>query len=282
MTFTPATLRFFRELAKNNRKDWFEAHRAEYEGEVRDPMRELIEDLNARLARFAPEIGGDPKRSMFRINRDTRFSKDKSPYKTHAACWFHHKRASGRVGGEANEGSAGFYFHLQPGGKSSVGAGLWMPPRPQLDKLRDAISENPASFGRIARGLTKRFGGLDDGAMLKRMPRGFAEDHPAAKWLRYQSFTSGRTLKDSEVTSPQLPAVLARDFRELLPLVRWLNGALGYPAGGRPLARRGGRVLRAHRHGEVRWTKLSMGAAVRSDRLSANGDTRHVSQTFSP
>ena len=245
MPFTQKALRFFRELAKNNKKEWFEAHREEYEREVREPMRELIEEMNARLARFAPEIGGDPKRSMFRINRDTRFSKDKSPYKTNAACWFHHRGASARVGGEANEGSAGFYFHLQPGGKSLVGGGLWMPPRPQLDKLRDAMSEDPASFGRMARGLTKRFGGLDDGAVLKRMPRGFSEDHPAAKWLRYQSFTSGRALKDSQVTDPRLSALLAQEFRQLLPLVRWLNGALGYPASGAQRERRANETVSA-------------------------------------
>ena len=245
MAFTQKALRFFRELAKNNKKEWFEAHREEYEREVREPMRELIEEMNARLARFAPEIGADPKRSMFRINRDTRFSKDKSPYKTNAACWFHHRGASARVGGEANEGSAGFYFHLQHGGKSLVGGGLWMPPRPQLDKLRDAMSEDPASFGRMARGLTKRFGGLDDGAVLKRMPRGFSEDHPAAKWLRYQSFTSGRALKDSQVTDPRLSALLAQEFRQLLPLVRWLNGALGYPASGAQRERRANETVSA-------------------------------------
>jgi uncharacterized protein (TIGR02453 family) len=226
MAFTPAALRFFRALAKHNDKVWFEAHRAEYEGEVREPMRDLIGEMNARLAAFAPEIGGDPKRSMFRINRDIRFSKDKSPYKTNAACWFHHRRASSRVGSEADAGSAGFYFHLEPG-KSMVGGGLWMPPRPQLNKLRDAIAKDPAGFDRIAKGLTKHFGGLDDEAMLTRMPRGFSDDHPAAKWLRHQSFTSGRLLEDSEVMGARLPALLARDFERLLPLVRWLNGALG-------------------------------------------------------
>ena len=229
MAFTPVALRFLRGLAKNNNKEWFEAHRAEYETEVREPMRDLIGEMNARFATFAPEIAGDPKRSMFRINRDIRFSKDKSPYKTHAACWFHHKRATSRVGGEAEAGSAGFYFHLQPGGKSFVGGGLWMPPRPQLNKLRDAIAADPAGFERIARGLTKRFGGLDDEAALKRMPRGFSEEHPAAKWLRFQSFVSGRALTDAEATDAQLPSLLARDFKGLLPLVRWLNGALGLP-----------------------------------------------------
>jgi uncharacterized protein (TIGR02453 family) len=225
MAFTPAALRFLRGIAKNNNKPWFEEHRDEYENELREPMRDLIGEMNERLAKFAPEMGGDPKRSMFRINRDIRFSKDKSPYKTHAACWFHHKRATGHVGTEADAGSAGFYFHLEPG-KSFVGAGLWMPPRPQLNKIRDAIAEDPAGFDRMAKGLTKRYGDLEDEAKLTRMPRGFAEDHPAAKWLRYQSFTSGRSLKDAEVTGAELPALLARDFQGLLPLVRWLNGAL--------------------------------------------------------
>ncbi|HUQ79938.1 MAG TPA: DUF2461 domain-containing protein [Gemmatimonadaceae bacterium] len=229
MPFTPAALRFLRGLAKNNNKEWFEAHRDEYESEVREPMRDLIGEMNAKLTAVAPEIGGDPKRSVFRINRDIRFSKDKSPYKTHAACWFHHKRAESRVGSEAEGGSAGFYFHLEPG-KSMVGAGLWMPPRPQLNKLRDAIAKDPAGFAKMAKGLEKRFDGLSDEAMLTRMPRGFAEDHPAAKWLRYQSFTSGRMLKDADVTSSNLPTLLARDFAGLVPLVRWLNSALGYPA----------------------------------------------------
>src|SRR5438309_233854 len=136
MPFTTATLRFFHELARNNAKPWFEAHRADYEGQVREPMRALIEEMDVRLARFAPEITGDPKRSMFRIYRDIRFSKDKSPYKTHAA----------------------------------------------------------------------------------------------ARWLRYQSFTAGRRLSDSQAKSARLPALLAADFARLLPLVRWLNGALGLRA----------------------------------------------------
>jgi uncharacterized protein (TIGR02453 family) len=226
MSFSPASLRFFRQLARHNEKQWFEANRTTYEDEVRAPMRELIEEMDVRFKRFAPEIGGDPKRSMFRINRDIRFSADKSPYKTNAGCWFHHRSASGRVGGEANEGSAGFYFHLQPD-KSFVGAGLWMPPRPQLNRLRESIAEHPDTFIDMTRALPKRFGGLNDEGALKRMPRGYSEDHPAAKWLRYQSFTSGRALTDAQVTSAKLPAVLAREFEGLLPLVRWLNGALG-------------------------------------------------------
>jgi len=162
-----------------------------YEQEVRTPMRVLIEDMDVRLARFAPEITGDPKRSMFRIYRDIRFSKDKSPYKTNAGCWFWHRDADSRVGDNAEGGGAGFYFHLQPG-SSFTGAGIWMPPRPLLNKVRDAIAEDPPGFERVVTqpGFVRRFGGLDDEAVLKRMPRGFPEAHPAARWLKYQSFVA--------------------------------------------------------------------------------------------
>ena len=234
MPFSKRSLTFFRQLARNNDKSWFEAHRDEYENEVRAPMRELIEELDVHFAEFAPEIGGDPKRSMFRINRDIRFSKDKSPYKTHAAAWFHHRNAARSVGSEADAGSAGYYFHLEPGGKSMIGAGLWMPPRPQLNKLRSAIADDSAGFDQMVRSIPSRFDGLDDESTLKRMPRGYAEDHPAAKWLRYQSFTSGRTLTDAQATSSALVTLLATEFKALLPLVRWLNGALGF----RPATRR--------------------------------------------
>jgi uncharacterized protein (TIGR02453 family) len=233
MAFTKRTLTFFRQLGRHNEKAWFEAHRDMYEDDARAPMRELIEELDVRFADFAPEIVGDRKRSMFRINRDIRFSKDKSPYKTHAACWFYHRNATRAVGVEADAGSSGFYFHLEPG-KSLLGAGLWMPPRPQLKKLRGAIADDPANFEAMVRSIPGRFDGLDDEAVLKRMPRGFPDDHPAAKWLRYQSFTTGRSLTDAEVTSDSLATLLAKEYRALLPLVRWLNGALGF----RPASRR--------------------------------------------
>ena len=104
-----------------------------------------------------------------------------------------------------------------------------MPPRPMLDRLRDAIADKWKAFDRMVRdaAFKRRFGGLSDEALLKRMPRGFPETHPAAAWLKYQSFTAGRALGDGRVTSARLPALLETDFARLLPLVRWLNGALG-------------------------------------------------------
>ena len=233
MSFSTASLQFLRGLARHNAKPWFEAHRDEYEQTVVAPMRALIEELDFRFARFAPEITGDPKRSMFRIYRDVRFSKDKSPYKRHVACWFWHRDADPRVG-EGGEGAAGFYFHLEPGA-SFVGGGTWMPPRPILNRLREGIAEGHKAFTKVVTnpGLVRRFGKFADEAALKRMPRGWDEAHPAARWLRYQSFVAGREMADRAVTSPRLPAILETDYKKLLPLVRWLNGAVGHTAAAR-------------------------------------------------
>ena len=231
MTFSAATLRFLRGLAAHNNKPWFEAHREEYEAAVKAPMQALIEELDVRLARFAAEIVGDPKRSMFRIYRDIRFSADKSPYKTHASCWFYHRDGGRGVGREAEEGGAGFYFQIAPG-DSFIGGGMWMPPKESLGRIRDAIAERPKTFEKIAahRRLERRFGGLDDEAQLKRMPRGYAPEHPAARWLRFQSFVAGRSLTDAQATGRRLVTLLEADFRLLVPLVRWINGTLGLRA----------------------------------------------------
>lgn len=227
--FSKGAFTFFRGLAKNNTKAWFESRREIYEAEVRGPMKELVEEMDTRFARFGAEITGDPRRSIFRINRDIRFSRDKSPYKTHAACWFYHGSAGRQVGQEAEGGSAGFYFHLEPG-TSFLGAGIWMPPRGQLGKIRDALTGDPAGFAATveAPAVKRRYGKLEDESMLKRLPRGYEPGHPAERWLRYQSFTLGRSVPEREALGSKLPQVLERDYKTLLPLVRWLNQALGY------------------------------------------------------
>jgi uncharacterized protein (TIGR02453 family) len=226
--FPRGALTFLRGLARNNRKEWFEAHRDDYERSLRAPMRALVEEVDVRLARFAPEIVGSPRKSMFRIHRDVRFSRDKSPYKTHAACWFFHRDAGHGVGSDAAHGGAGFYFHLAPTG-TFCGGGIWMPPRPALQQLRERIAEDPDGFIELvtAPAFRRRFGALDDDAMLVRMPRGFAPDHPAATWLRHQSFTAGCEVPVEAVASPTLPDLLAKHFEVMTPFVRWLNGALG-------------------------------------------------------
>lgn len=229
--FQRESLAFLRQLKRHNRRDWFEEHKDRYVGDVQSAMRAFVQEMDTRFGRFAPEIVGDTKKSIFRIYRDVRFSKDKSPYKTHAACWFFHRGAGKKVGQEAHEGGAGFYFHLEPGA-SFLGAGIWMPPRPTLQKLRNAIVADVKGFRAIAAEprLRRRFGGLGDEDRLKRVPRGFPADHEAGDLLRHVSYIVGRSVSDDEVLSARLAQQVERDFSVALPLVRWLNEALGYRA----------------------------------------------------
>jgi uncharacterized protein (TIGR02453 family) len=224
----PAALTFLRGLARNNRKPWFESHRAEYERELRGPFRDLIDEMDLRLARMAPEFVGDPRRSMFRIHRDVRFAKDKSPYKTNAACQFFHADAGRGVGRDAEGAGAGLYFQLAPG-QTFLAAGIWMPPRATLNRVRDALADDWETFEEIVRApaFRRTVGKLDEESMLTRLPRGYDADHPAARWLRYQSFTVTRMLADNDALGPGLPRLLERSFRPLLPFVRWVNGAIG-------------------------------------------------------
>src|SRR5438876_7274507 len=203
--FRPAAFRFLRDLERNNAKAWFEANRDVYEQEVREPMRLLVETLDARPGSIAPEIVGDPKRSMFRIHRDVRFSKNKSPYKTNAGAWLYHRDAGRKVGRVGETGGAGFYFHIDPTTCFMAG-GIWMPTRPALLRIREAIAAQPTALARLtsAPAFRRRFDGLNEEAKLRRVPRDFPPDHPAAEWLKLQ------------------------DFELLVPLVRWRNRALGY------------------------------------------------------
>jgi uncharacterized protein (TIGR02453 family) len=228
--FRPGALGFLRRLARNNRRDWFERHRAEYETELKGPLAALVEEMDVRLATIAPELLGDPRRSIFRIHRDVRFSADKSPYKTNAACQFYHQDAGRGAGQDAEGAGAGLYFQLADG-DCFVAGGIWMPARSTLDKIREAIAARYEELEEIVRAsvFRRRFKRLNEEAMLKRMPRGYDEQHPAARWLKYRSFTVWRQLSEAEVLDPGLPATLARDFTAMVPLVRWLNGAIGYP-----------------------------------------------------
>ena len=229
--FRPAALTFLRAIKKNNRREWFEANRATFEREIKEPMKAFVEELDVEFATLAPEFVGDPKTSLFRIYRDVRFSADKSPYKTHAAFWIFH-RAPGRGVGQTVDGGAGFYFHLEPDA-SIVAGGLWMPPRPKLQLVRDAIADDPAAWEKVVldRAFTRRFGGLnedDPGVLLKRLPRGYEPGHPAERWLRFNSFTVSRDLSNDDVVSPNLAAKVMKDFTAMLPFVRWINRALGF------------------------------------------------------
>lgn len=241
--FPPTALDFLRGLAAHNEKPWFDAHRAEYEAAVRAPTLALVDEVDARLAELAPEFVGDRRRSPFRIFRDVRFSRDKRPYKTNAGCWFFHrdvrggapKDAGGAGAGAAVHGGAGFYFHLEPGASFCAG-GLWMPPRPALALVRGRIADRPDELPAIvaAPAFVARFGALSREAVLVRTPRGYPADEATAEWLRLQSYTASQPLPDDAVTAPDLADRLAAAYAALLPLVRWLNLALGL----RPAERR--------------------------------------------
>jgi uncharacterized protein (TIGR02453 family) len=189
----------------------------------------VVETLDAELGSIAPEIVGDPKRSMFRIHRDVRFSRNKSPYKTNTGAWFYHRDAGRKVGRVGEGGGAGFYFHIDPT-TCFVAGGIWMPAQPRLRRIREAIAAQPTALARLtsAAGFRGRFDGLSEEAKLRRVPRDFSPDHPAAEWLKLQSFTTRAPIEPSVVTSPRLIDRLSRDFGLLAPLVRWLNRALGY------------------------------------------------------
>jgi uncharacterized protein (TIGR02453 family) len=225
--FRPAAFGFLRDLARNNRREWFEGHRETYETELQRPLAALLDEIDVRLASLAPELAADSRRSIFRIHRDIRFSKDKSPYKTHIAFWVSH-RALGNSGGAAVHGGAGLYFHLEPNA-SIVAGGMWMPPTPALARIRAALAADLAGFESARRAFRRQFGELSEESVLKRPPRGYDADHPAARWLRYRSFTVSAPISVAELRRSDLPDRLARAYKPVVPLVRWLNSALGLP-----------------------------------------------------
>jgi len=214
--FPKEGLQFLRSLKRNNNREWFQKHRGNYEQHVKQPMAELIEALHAEFQEFAPEMIASPKVSAYRIYRDTRFSKDKSPYKTHVAAVFP------RSGLSKHEG-AGLYVHIAPE-ELLVGGGLYMPLPEDLNAVRSHIFENHKRFLKIVENapFRRRFGKLE-GEQLTRVPRGFPADHVIADYLRYKQFLAGRNFPPEHATTPRFYKTLIETFRAMLPLVRFLN-----------------------------------------------------------
>lgn len=216
--FPKEGLIFLKRLKKNNTREWFANHKSEYEEFVKFPMQCLIASLKSQMLKFAPEIDVNPKRSMFRIYKDTRFCKDKTPYKTHAAAVFHLK-------GHWQE-SAGIYIEISPEG-IYVGGGFYMPNKDQLIKIRNAIAEHSKEFLGIIENakFVKRFGAIQ-GEKLQRIPTGFPRDHFMGEWLRYKQFNTGVEWEEKECYSPKFIVKIIAVYKELLPLIRFLNEAL--------------------------------------------------------
>ena len=217
--FTPKTLSFLRALKRNNDREWFRARKDDYERHVRGPMVELIGRLAVDLRPFAPEMVVDPKRSLYRIYRDTRFSDDKTPLKTNAAAVFPPR------GFPRHEG-AGFYVEIAPGWVG-MGGGLYMPPPRSLYAIRERIAQSHPKLHRVvsAREFRAVLGELQ-GERLTRVPRGYLKDHPAAEYLRYKQFLGFREFEPGFATSERFYPELLSTFKALTPLVRFLNTAI--------------------------------------------------------
>jgi uncharacterized protein (TIGR02453 family) len=219
VTLTPKLFAFLRELAKHNDREWFAANRERYEEHVRAPLCGLVSELGPRLARISRHIVADPRPvggSLFRIHRDVRFAKDKSPYKTHAALHLRHDATSGDVHGP------GFYVHLEPA-KVFVAGGMWQPAPDALADIREAIVAGPARWKKAARGLEL------GGAQLKRTPRGFPCEHPLDADLRRTDFIVSVELDERRACAPRFADDIAAACRRTAPLMAFLAGAVGLP-----------------------------------------------------
>lgn len=217
--FSPQALTFLRNLKRNNRREWFQPRKAQYESLIKLPMLELIGCLNEEFARFAPDYVTPPQKATYRIYRDTRFSKDKSPYKTHISAIFPRHTAVKREG-------AVFYFHFTEK-ELLVFGGVYMPEPDELLAYRTLLQERHADLEEILRDkrLRRAVGELQ-GEQLSRMPKGFPTDHPAEGMLRRKQWYLEATLEPSLLTSPRMMPELAKHFEVMAPMIEFLNSAI--------------------------------------------------------
>jgi uncharacterized protein (TIGR02453 family) len=215
---------FLKELKKNNTREWFQANKERYRSEVQEPLLHFISDFADPLHDISSEFLADPRPSggsMFRIYRDVRFSKNKSPYKTHAAAQFRH-----RAGRDAH--APGFYLHLEPG-NVFVGAGSWHPGREALDSIRTGISEDPDRWRAVLADVRFSKRHTLVGESLKRPPRGFDPEHPLIDELKRKDFISIENFSQTRACSAGFIDTVADSFRTAAPLVRFLTEAVGQP-----------------------------------------------------
>ncbi len=218
---SPSTIKFLKELKKNNNKAWFDINRKMYE-EAKADFAAFIQKVIDQLSKKDLSIKNlTAKDCMFRINRDVRFSKDKSPYKTNMGAYLNR-------GGKKSL-YAGYYFHCEPG-RSFTGGGLWMPMPPELKKVRQEIDYNFAAFRKIT--SSKKFKSVytdlsrDQEYVLTRLPKGYEADNPAAAYLKLKSFVAMTSLKDTDLTTKDLVKKTVASFEALQPLIEFINHSL--------------------------------------------------------
>jgi uncharacterized protein (TIGR02453 family) len=240
--FTPAAISFLRALKRNNDRDWFKARKDRYEQLLRGPMIALIERLAVDFRAFAPDLVAHSNTSLYRIYRDTRFSENKAPLKTHVAAVFPCRSLPKHQG-------AGLYLEVAPTWVW-IGGGMYAPDTAQLQAVREHIAANLRRFLTIVESPAfRRSVGPLGGERLQRVPRGFPRDHPAAEYLKHRQFLAAREFPARFAASPAFYRGVLNVFRHVAPLIRFLNEPLLEEVD-RTNVRKGGRILTAE-HAEL-------------------------------
>ncbi|MCP4327471.1 MAG: DUF2461 domain-containing protein [Alphaproteobacteria bacterium] len=223
--FPPELFEFLRQLARHNDRTWFQAHKTEYQTAVVTPLTDFITAIAPRLKKISPHYVADPRPhggSMFRIYRDTRFAKDKRPYKEHAACQFRHA-----AGKDAH--APGFYVHLAPK-EVLFGGGVWLPPAPELRRIRDAIARDGGGWKRAVGGKAFKatFGDVH-GVSLSRPPRGFDPEDPHIDDIKRKSFFAMRRVAPGDALEANFVDEVGATFRAATPLMKFLCMTIAVP-----------------------------------------------------
>ena len=212
--FSSDLFEFLAKLKRNNRREWFQKRKPQYEQVIKEPCIRFISEFAQHLHEINPHLVADPRSSMFRIYRDIRFSADKKPYKTHVGLQFNHR------GGGKNVHAPGYYLHMEPG-QSFVAAGVWHPDRASLLKIREAIVARPEEWKKATKGWEL------GGESLSRPPRGFPIDHPLVEDLKRKDFLLLIDLNEKQICSPKFMGEFVKGCREMAPMVEFLAKGMG-------------------------------------------------------
>ena len=215
------TLSFLEDLARNNNRDWFNENKKTYQDAL-DTFREFIGTILVGISKTDPSVGSlEAKDTIFRIYKDVRFSKDKTPYKTHFGGWM--------AKGGRKSTDAGYYFHLEPG-NTFMAAGVWMPPKEQLTLIRQEIMYNPSEFFKVINDpvISKGYerGGKED--MLKKGPVGFPKDFEFIEEIKYKHYIFSKNYENKDVIKSGFAEKVTQDYKGLFPLVDYLNHAMSF------------------------------------------------------
>jgi uncharacterized protein (TIGR02453 family) len=217
--FPPEMIQFFRSLKRNNRREWFQPRKHLYEQQVKEPMLELVSTINSELMKFAPEYVTDPKKALFRIYRDTRFSADKTPYKTHVAASFWRRGAD-------HTGAGGYYFSVSHD-NIEIAGGIWHPSPETTLLVRHHIADNYAELRKIlANKKNRKLVGDLQGDELTRAPKGFDPGHPALDLIKKKDWIFDVSLDPVLATTSRLYREVMDRFRAMEPLIEYLNRPL--------------------------------------------------------